>query len=77
MAIALSASAPRAQDAAQPAAAAATATEAPADVAFTREELRKLLAPYALFPDALLAQILPASAYPIEIVQASRWLAKN
>jgi hypothetical protein len=64
----------RAQDAAATVAAPAAS---PADVAFTREELRKLLAPYALFPDALLAQLLPASAYPIEIVQASRWLAKN
>jgi hypothetical protein len=39
--------------------------------------LRKLLAPIALFPDALLAQMLPASAYPLEIVQAERWLQKN
>ncbi len=77
MVLALWAAAPaaRAQDAAQPAVAAPA--ETPADTAFTREELRKLLAPYALFPDALLAQLLPASAYPIEIVQASRWLSKN
>jgi Protein of unknown function (DUF3300) len=32
------------------------------------------LAPIALYPDALLAQLLPASAYPLEIVQAQRWL---
>ncbi|WP_244644390.1 DUF3300 domain-containing protein [Azorhizobium oxalatiphilum] len=44
---------------------------------FSREELRKLLAPYALYPDELLAQLLPATAYPIEIVQVSRWLEKN
>ena len=44
---------------------------------FTREELRKLLAPIALYPDALLAQMLPAAAYPLEIVQAERWLEKN
>lgn len=56
----------------------APSTPAPAaPTAFTRDELEKLLAPYALYPDALLAQLLPASAYPIEIVQASRWLAEN
>jgi hypothetical protein len=44
---------------------------------FSQDELRKLLAPIALYPDALLAQMLPASAYPLEIVQAERWLQKN
>jgi hypothetical protein len=44
---------------------------------FTRDELRMLLAPVALYPDALLAQLLPAAAYPLEIVQAHRWLDKN
>ena len=51
------------------------APEAPSE--FTRAELEKLLAPIALYPDALLAQILPASAYPVQIVQAQRWLDKN
>ena len=46
-------------------------------VTFAREELRKLLMPIALYPDPLLAQLLPASAYPVEIVQAERWLAAN
>lgn len=44
---------------------------------FTPEELLKLLAPIALYPDPLLAQMLPASAYPLQIVQAQRWLDKN
>ncbi len=44
---------------------------------FTRAELEKLLAPIALYPDPLLAQLLPASAYPVQIVQAQRWLDKN
>ena len=44
---------------------------------FTQAELEHLLAPIALFPDALLAQLLPASAYPLEIVQAHRWLERN
>jgi hypothetical protein len=38
-----------------------------------QEELDQLLAPIALYPDALLAQILMASTYPLEIVQAARW----
>ena len=46
-------------------------------VKFTREELRKLLMPIALYPDPLLAQLLPASAYPVEIVQAERWFDAN
>jgi Protein of unknown function (DUF3300) len=44
---------------------------------FTQAELEKLLAPIALYPDSLLAQMLPAAAYPLEIVQAHRWLEKN
>ncbi len=44
---------------------------------FTQAELDHLLAPVALFPDALLAQLLPAAAYPLEIVQAHRWLERN
>ncbi len=44
---------------------------------FSREELEKLLARIALYPDPLLAQMLPASAYPVQIVQAQRWLDKN
>lgn len=57
-----------------------SAATAPAPVVedkFTRAELEKLLAPIALYPDALLAQVLPASAYPLQIVQAQRWLDKN
>ena len=39
--------------------------------------MKKLLAPIALYPDPLLAQLLPASAYPVQIIQAHRWLDKN
>ena len=71
----------RAQAAEPPAKAAAAPTavsaEAAAEDLFTTAELEKLLAPYALYPDALLAQVLPSCAYPIELVQLSRWLAKN
>ena len=39
---------------------------------FTNAELRKLVAPIALYPDALLAQVLPASTYPLQVVAAYR-----
>jgi len=52
-------------------------TAAAVEDKFTQAELEKLLAPIALYPDALLAQVLPASAYPLQIVQAQRWLDKN
>jgi len=52
-------------------------TAAPAAKPFTQEQLRKLLAPIALYSDSLLAQVLPASAYPIDIVEAARWLQSN
>jgi Protein of unknown function (DUF3300) len=41
---------------------------------FRAEQLDRLLAPIALYPDALLAQILMAATYPLEIVKAGRWL---
>jgi hypothetical protein len=37
-------------------------------------DLETLVAPIALYPDLLLAQLLPASTYPLEVVQAARWL---
>jgi hypothetical protein len=40
---------------------------------FSKEELTQLLAPIALYPDELVAQILMASTYPLEVVQADRW----
>jgi hypothetical protein len=41
------------------------------------EELDQLVAPIALYPDPLLAQVLIASAYPLDIVQAERWLRSH
>ncbi len=52
------------------------AQETPAKV-FKQEELDQLLAPIALYPDDLLAQILMASTYPLEVVQADRWVKQN
>src|SRR6266446_1005032 len=38
------------------------------------QQLDQLVAPIALYPDALVAQILAASTYPAEIVEAERWM---
>ena len=40
----------------------------------TRQELQDLVGPVALYPDDLLAIVLPASTYPLQVVQASRFL---
>jgi len=44
---------------------------------FKQEELDQMLAPIALYPDSLLVQILMASTYPLEIVEAARWAKAN
>src|SRR3984957_5877005 len=41
------------------------------------QQLQDLVAPIALYPDNLLSQILAASTYPIEIVEAQQWLQQN
>jgi hypothetical protein len=41
------------------------------------EELEALVAPIALYPDTLLAVVLMASTYPLEVVQADRWANEN
>ena len=49
------------------------AQDQPATRQFRQEELDQMLAPIALYPDSLLAQILMAATYPLEVVQAERW----
>ncbi|MBK5276326.1 MAG: DUF3300 domain-containing protein [Desulfuromonadales bacterium] len=44
---------------------------------FSKEELTQMLAPIALYPDAMTAQILMASTYPLEVVEADRWRSQN
>jgi len=44
---------------------------------FRPEEIDQLMAPIALYPDSLLAQVLAASTYPLEIVQAARFVEQN
>ena len=41
----------------------------------TKAQLEQLVAPIALHPDPLLSQMLMASTYPTEVVQAARWAA--
>jgi hypothetical protein len=53
----------------------AAAQDAPK--AFKPEELEQLVAPIALHPDPLLVQVLMASTYPLEVVQAARFVKDN
>lgn len=45
----------------------------PAD-SFSQQELDRIVAPIALYPDPLLSQILMAASYPLEVAEAARWL---
>ena len=44
---------------------------------FSQEQLDRMIAPIALYPDSLLAQILMAATYPLEVVMADRWIKQN
>src|SRR5579863_2212600 len=46
----------------------------PDQTTYSPQQLDQLLAPVALYPDQLLGQILMASTYPLEVVEAARWL---
>ncbi|MBT0586830.1 DUF3300 domain-containing protein [Alteromonas oceanisediminis] len=43
----------------------------------TEEELDRVLAPIALYPDTLLTHVLIASTYPLDVIRAARWRDKN
>jgi hypothetical protein len=51
--------------------------ENPPAAAETPEQLQQLVAPIALYPDALVAQILAASTFPTEVVQSDRWVQQH
>jgi hypothetical protein len=51
-----------------------TAGPPAAQQGYPAEQLDAIVAPIALYPDELLTQILMASAYPLQVVEASRWL---
>src|SRR3984957_10588252 len=62
-----------------PAAQTAQADQTPpaAQTAWSSDELHQLVAPIALYPDALVAQIVAAASYPTEVVEAERWMQQN
>ncbi|MCC5826478.1 DUF3300 domain-containing protein [Alkalimonas sp.] len=47
------------------------------DESFEQAQLDQVLAPIALYPDSILSHVLIASTYPLEVVQAARWVAQN
>jgi Protein of unknown function (DUF3300) len=49
----------------------------PSPPALSAEQVAELVAPIALYPDALLGQVLTASTYPLEVVMAARWSKIN
>ena len=59
----------------QPAPAAQAA--APSQQTLTDAQLDALVSPIALYPDGLLSEVLMASTYPLEIVEADRWVQSN
>jgi uncharacterized membrane protein YgcG len=50
---------------------------APARAPQTPDQLQQLVAPIALYPDSLVAQVLAASTYPEQVVEADRWVQAN
>ena len=55
-----------------------SAAQAPVQAAKqTPEQVQQLVAPIALYPDALVAQILAAATYPDQVVEADRWLQQH
>lgn len=66
------------EEAPPPEAAAPLPPEAPETPApLSNDELDQLVAPIALYPDALVAQILAGATYPTEVVEAARWQSAN
>src|SRR5277367_6567013 len=51
--------------------------QGPEQPLLTPDQLDDLVTPIALYADPLIAQILAASTYPLEVVQADRWLQSN
>ena len=62
------------QDATAPS---ADANPDPAPALLTPEQLDSLVAPIALYPDALVAQVLAAAGYPEQVAFADYWLSQN
>ena len=54
-----------------------SATPAGSTAVFQNEELDQMLAPLALYPDALLAQVLMAATYPGDVADAVSWSTEH
>src|SRR6516225_6596986 len=54
-----------------------TAAPTPAQQLLSADQLDQIVAPIALYPDTLLAEVLMASTYPLEVVEADRWSSAN
>ena len=61
---------------AQASAPSAQQTPSPTQI-LTANQITDLVAPIALYPDPLLTQVLVASTYPLEVVEAQQWLQQN
>jgi hypothetical protein len=76
LALGLAAAPARAQDAVA-ATQVQTQSQTPSDQKLSEGQLEQLVAPIALYPDPLLTQVLMASTYPLEVVEAARWSHDN
>src|ERR1700727_225349 len=54
-----------------------TQSQTPSDQELSEGQLEQLVAPISLYPDPLLTQVLMASTYPLEVVEAARWSHDN
>jgi hypothetical protein len=52
-------------------------SQSPSEQTLSEGQLEQLVAPIALYPDPLLTQVLMASTYPLEVVEAARWSSDN
>jgi hypothetical protein len=52
-------------------------TQTPTDQQLSEGQIEQLVAPIALYPDPLLSQVLMASTYPLEVIEAARWSQAN
>jgi hypothetical protein len=77
LAVALMLAVPQAASAQTPPPPPSQPASAPAQQLLTAGQLDALVSPIALYPDALLSLVLMASTYPLEVVQADRWVGAN
>src|SRR5262249_29079322 len=64
-------------DAGSPDAVPAAADGSSGGRAYSQSQIEQMVAPIALYPDSLVSQILIASTYPVQVVEAYQWQQKN